>query len=1074
MKKIIAFVLLLLFCLICSEVYAAANTVSIVKNTSEGIIFEVSCESYTFLDVDHSNYKRLHADGFVTIDRSGYPGVLVKGVMLDVPSSCSLSVSADSAEVITHNNFLLAPSPQKGITEKEGIPIITEKFEPDTAAYSAGGCFPGKLADFDFTGYFRGERVSRIRVYPVQYNPVTRELTVHKRLTVAVTYNCKDVNAPELLINNNKKYKIYNNIYSNILLNYNKHTSYVHTPRVKKNISSPHFSWYGELQESPFAVKAVIESEGVYKITYTDLKVLGINLTASTSENIKIINQGKEVAVYCSGTGPLKSGDFFVFYGKPFKSLYSKKNVYWIYQGKQNGERMQTINSGPVSAYPLQTSYKIGKHEEKDLIYWSNIPPYSGDIDHFLWEKLSIIDPPLSKEFILSLGSVNKASGPFSLKTCLKGQTNTGQNPDHHTKIYINDTIIDDFTWDGQNEEIRDTLNIPAEYFTDGDNSLSVEAVDDLGVTVDSYYINWFELNYSGNYIAYNNMLKFTNNDTGGIQFLIKGFSGNSIYCFDITEPENALLVTGMEIKQSGSGYSVNFEAVVSDNRTYYAVEADDFKSPDELIVDTSSNLQSPRDDIDYIIVTHEKLYDTVQELKQYRAAKGFNIEIVQMQDVYDEFSYGIKDINALKSFLTYAYTNWNSNDHPAYVLLVGDASVDYRDDLGKYAEGKEDLVPTFLYETNPFGHTPTDNWFVCVDGDDYLPDMIIGRISVKTDTDLQNVIIKIKEYETTEPGEWCGNVIFAADNEATFENISNTLAVMLPDGFNAERVFISDYDDITDATNDLLEKINGGAIITNYTGHGNVDVWAAEALLHTADDDDNQPRNDVDKLTNGNKLTFLMALDCLNGYFPSRGDDYSLAEEFVRSENKGAIASFAPTSLGYPSEHLILSKNIFDDYFNNKITVVGDLVTTAKINTYNQINSRDIIETFTLFGDPATELKLITSEDLLSFNSKGPSDNDTLPVLPIYTFSWGSGLYERFKLQYSYDPAFLPDTTITVPLFPLLFLSKTTYTPNIFIWTLLRMMTNRNGTIYWRVVAYDEFFNQIAFTDENSFAILK
>ena len=75
--------------------------------------------------------------------------------------------------------------------------------------------------------------------------------------------------------------------------------------------------------------------------------------------------------------------------------------------------------------------------------------------------------------------------------------------------------------------------------------------------------------------------------------------------------------------------------------------------------------------------------------MKDYRASRGLGVEVVKIQDIYDEFSYGLKDARAIKDFLGYAYNNWNSNGHPTYVLLVGDASLDYRDDCGEVAARK-------------------------------------------------------------------------------------------------------------------------------------------------------------------------------------------------------------------------------------------------------------------------------------------------------------------------------------------------------------------------------------------------
>ena len=200
--------------------------------------------------------------------------------------------------------------------------------------------------------------------------------------------------------------------------------------------------------------------------------------------------------------------------------------------------------------------------------------------------------------------------------------------------------------------------------------------------------------------------------------------------------------------------------------------------------------------------------------------------------------------------------------------------------------------------------------------------------------------------------------VILAADNESAFEVTSNNLAALLPAYITAQKVYLSTYGNVTLARTDLFNKMNAGSLITNYTGHGSVDNWAAEYLFRTS------PPNDVDLLTNGTTLTFVMALNCLNGFFPNFLDQYSLAEEFVRAQNKGAIACLASTSLGYTAEHEVLATKILNRIYNDGDTGMGSVFYTGKINAYNQILSTDIIETFTLFGDPATPFRLADNDN--------------------------------------------------------------------------------------------------------------
>ena len=51
---------------------------------------------------------------------------------------------------------------------------------------------------------------------------------------------------------------------------------------------------------------------------------------------------------------------------------------------------------------------------------------------------------------------------------------------------------------------------------------------------------------------------------------------------------------------------------------------------------------------------------------------------VVDIDDIYNEFSDGLFNPFAIQKFLRYAYNNWQQPT-PTYVLLVGDAHYDYK-----------------------------------------------------------------------------------------------------------------------------------------------------------------------------------------------------------------------------------------------------------------------------------------------------------------------------------------------------------------------------------------------------------
>ena len=186
-------------------------------------------------------------------------------------------------------------------------------------------------------------------------------------------------------------------------------------------------------------MKAVVKDEGIYKITYEDLNALGIDLSSATNENLRVENQGAEVAVYRSGSGQFKAGDYILFYGEPFKSLYTRENIYRIYQGTGSGKSMAAIDGNPVNSYPVQQTFKNSYHAEEDKKYWESIPNGAG-VDHWFWERLQPTEATAAAaNFTISLKNFSTTSGNFSMKVNLRAETSLA----HHTKVYVNGTMVD-------------------------------------------------------------------------------------------------------------------------------------------------------------------------------------------------------------------------------------------------------------------------------------------------------------------------------------------------------------------------------------------------------------------------------------------------------------------------------------------------------------------------------------------------------------------------------------------------------------------------------------------------------
>jgi hypothetical protein len=144
-------------------------------------------------------------------------------------------------------------------------------------------------------------------------------------------------------------------------------------------------------------------------------------------------------------------------------------------------------------------------------------------------------------------------------------------------------------------------------------------------------------------------------------------------------------------------------------------------------------------------------------------------------------------------------------------------------------------------------------------------------------------------------------------------------------------------------AQTQLLGALNNGPFIVNYSGHGNVGVWAATGFFSSTN---------AGQLTNSN-LSMFTLLTCLNGYFINPND--SLSEHLLKNPNGGAVMSWASTGLTTPDVQEVMATRFYNQIAVGNITRIGDLIKDAK----TRINSgRDVRLSWALLGDPTMKVK--------------------------------------------------------------------------------------------------------------------
>jgi hypothetical protein len=450
---------------------------------------------------------------------------------------------------------------------------------------------------------------------------------------------------------------------------------------------------------------------------------------------------------------------------------------------------------------------------------------------------------------------------------------------------------------------------------------------------LDISLIEAVSLTYAHSYRADSNALRFSVGS--GQTVVVSGFSSQAIRVIDITNA-NAPSEVAPPIGQLDGSYA--FKLQTSGNtgtHTYMAFTDDLAAHPAALKSNQPSNLKTMAA-TDMLIVTHRDFRSAIEPLAAQRRSEGLTVAVVDIEDVYDEFSFGAHSPYALRDFLSWTNSHWPHA--PRYLLLVGDSSWDPRNYL---EQGFGDFVPTKLIDTVNM-ETASDDWLADFDSDG-VTDVATGRLPGRTAADIQLMVTKLLTYEhERQTGTPPRGAVLVADNG--FESQSQATAALLPSTMAIDTINRAEVgsDDLTRSR--IVNDLNQGPLLVNYFGHGSVTVWTGAGLLDS---------DLAAGLTNTNKPSFFVMMTCLNGYSHDAYID-SLAEALLKAPNGGAMAVWASSGFTEPEPQFAMSSQFYRQLFSGPSIRVGDAFKPAKAT----ISDLDVRRTWILFGDPSMRIR--------------------------------------------------------------------------------------------------------------------
>ena len=680
------------------------------------------------------------------------------------------------------------------------------------------------------------------------------------------------------------------------------------------------------------AVKIAINRPGWYRITQPELVAAGLDAGVDP-RTLRLFIEGVEQIMTVRGEsdGRFDAADSIEFYGAGTDTPFTDTRIYWLTASPRRASRMPVAASRPDAASTAEpASFTFTVQQKERSIYFAALR--NGDEEN--WFGAVVSEEPA--DLITALSNVD-ASRAGELELTLQGITSTpGVDPDHDVTVSINGTDLGRLRFDGQAKGVQ-AFPVPPGVLRDGDNIISLTAV---GGETDYSLVDVVRITYAHTYRADADLLRFTAD--GQATTTVRGFASRAIRVVDITDPLVPVEIRGA-ITPAGGLWSVTVSNTAEGTRTFLAFAEETVARPASVRANSPSRLHAAANALDYVALSHADFVDSAKPLIAARERQGYMTALVDVDDVYDEFSFGEKTPQAIRDFMVRARTSWKRA--PRFLALLGDATIDPRDYAGF---GDADFVPTRQVPMARVAlETASDDWFVDMD-DDGLPELAVGRFPVRTAEQADTVLRKLLDYERGSTEAWTREVLLVADQNDTssnFDEYTSRLARQLPTDYTARRISRSTLDAAA-ARQELIDAVNSGQLIVSYQGHGSVRMWGHDGEFLTSDDVRALWRN------NG-RLPLVIAMNCLNGFFQGIYDEESLAETLLRAEDGGAVAAWASSSVTDSSTQAIVNQELFRLIFSGSATTVGEAISAAK----RVVSNRDLRRSWIFFGDPAMRL---------------------------------------------------------------------------------------------------------------------
>ena len=722
------------------------------------------------------------------------------------------------------------------------------------------------------------------------------------------------------------------------------------------------------------AVEARVSQTGIQRIEYDDLVAAGANWAGTPASMLSVRAGQTSVSARLVGGDSFGPGTAIEFVGNAVEdSLYTAERVYRISIDGIAESSWQQISAAPL---PGASASKAPHSVRLDQDRHYNFSASGGDPWYF--DSVTRTGVSAAKSWDLLVPQGADLNGAASLSMDIWGALDySGAGDDHRYRVLFNGVALGEASFDGlRSRSLR--FNLPPSALRLGANQVQLELLQ-TNYPVDRIMVDSIELRFDAPITAelaaegivpanargtHDQILVDAFEDhlapalpcgTGCRQLRIDGFASSDIV---VLQDSNVGIVelTDYELSQYASGYSIRLLPPLGvdaggDDQTsnasgllYAATNSTMARPP----LRPAANYAHPLNGAAaaYLAIVPPGFADGLTPLLNARNAEGLSARSVELEAVYQHYSDGVIDPEAIRAFVRDAYAQLGTR----YVLLAGGDTYDYFDRTGL---GSVSLIPTIYRATHEVVfYAPVDGAFADVD-EDGRPDLAIGRLPARTRAELDAMVAKTLSYGDTPRAR---SSLFAAERfnpseKVDYGSISDQLIAAMDPGWlgKSAQIYLDQYASgsggVNAARQDLFDAINAGQSLISYYGHAAPSAWSRERLL--------QPQSLRNGLSNPTAPAIVTEFGCWGAYFVEPSYN-TVGLTWLTPEDRGAAAMIASSALTHGESDRAIALSLLPALTGPGIRI-GDALSSAQRQIWlTSPEATDVIMGMTLLGDPA------------------------------------------------------------------------------------------------------------------------